>query len=128
MTVRLCEDDCLEVIPALVAEGVVADAVVTDPPYHLVQISERSKYPVKYGKDGAMQRLVGGFMNTTWDGGDIAFRPETWTIIGSVMRPGAFLLAFGGPAPITGLVSNRGRGICHSGHASMAVRQRIPQA
>lgn len=96
MTVRLEHADMLEAIPRLVAEGVVCDAVVTDPPYHLVQISERSKYPVKYGKDGAMQRLLSGFMGQTWDGGDIAFRPETWATVATILRPGAFLVAFGG--------------------------------
>jgi site-specific DNA-methyltransferase (adenine-specific) len=74
----------------------MCDAVVTDPPYHLVQISERSKYPVKYVKDGAMQRLLSGFMGQTWDGGDIAFRPETWATVATILRPGAFLVAFGG--------------------------------
>lgn len=93
MTIAIHHGDCREIIPAL---GVTVDAVVTDPPYHLVAIAERSKYPVKYGKDGAMQRLLGGFMNQSWDGGDIAFRPETWATIGSVLRPGGFLVAFGG--------------------------------
>ncbi len=96
MTIRVEHADMLKAIPRLVAEGVVCDAVVTDPPYHLVQISERSKYPVKYGKDGAMQRLLSGFMGQTWDGGDIAFRPETWATVATILRPGAFLVAFGG--------------------------------
>jgi predicted methyltransferase len=34
MSVRVVPGDCLEMIPQLVAEGVVVDAVVTDPPYH----------------------------------------------------------------------------------------------
>ncbi len=93
MSVTVHHGDCREIIPTL---GVTVDAVVTDPPYHLVQIAERSKYPVGYGKDGAMQRRLGGFMNQTWDGGDIAFRPETWATIGSALRPGGFLVAFGG--------------------------------
>lgn len=96
MAVRIEHDDMLQAIPRLVAEGIVCDAVVTDPPYHLVAISERSKYKIKYGRDGAMGRLLGGFMNQTWDGGDIAFRPETWVTVASIMRPGAFLVAFGG--------------------------------
>jgi site-specific DNA-methyltransferase (adenine-specific) len=96
MTIRVEHADMLQAIPRLVAEGVGCDAVVTDPPYHLTAIAERSKYPVKYGKDGAMQRLLGGFMNQTWDGGDIAFRPETWATVATILRPGAFLVAFGG--------------------------------
>jgi site-specific DNA-methyltransferase (adenine-specific) len=35
-------------------------------------------------------------MGQTWDGGDVAFRPETWAAVATIMRPGAFLVAFGG--------------------------------
>jgi len=35
-------------------------------------------------------------MSMSWDGTGIAFRPETWTTIATIMRPGGFLLAFGG--------------------------------
>jgi site-specific DNA-methyltransferase (adenine-specific) len=35
-------------------------------------------------------------MGQQWDGGDIAFQPETWVTIGRVLRPGGFLVAFGG--------------------------------
>jgi DNA modification methylase len=105
MTIRVEHADMLQAIPRLVAEGVGCDAVVTDPPYHLTAIAERSKYPVKYGKDGAMQRLLGGFMNQTWDGGDIAFRPETWATIATILRPGGFLVAFGGTRTYHRLVS-----------------------
>ena len=41
-------------------------------------------------------RLAAGFMGQQWDGGDIAFRPETWATVAAVLRPGAFLVAFGG--------------------------------
>src|SRR5271166_5786736 len=110
MTVRLEPGDCLDIIPRLVAEGVVVDAVVTDPPYHLTSITARfgaansapvkvSEFFTKSGKSkGSSPYLRGssGFMGKTWDGGDLAFRPETWATIGAIMRPGAFLLAFGG--------------------------------
>jgi site-specific DNA-methyltransferase (adenine-specific) len=105
VSVRLEEGDCLEVIPRLVAEGIICDACVCDPPYHLVAISERSKYPVKHGRDGAMKHLLGGFMNQTWDGGDIAFRPETWAAVATILRPGAFLLAFSGTRTYHRMVS-----------------------
>lgn len=32
----------------------------------------------------------------SWDGGDIAFRPEFWELVGNAMLPGAHLLAFSG--------------------------------
>lgn len=35
-------------------------------------------------------------MGQKWDGGSIAFQSETWAAVAEVMRPGAFLLAFGG--------------------------------
>jgi site-specific DNA-methyltransferase (adenine-specific) len=35
-------------------------------------------------------------MGKTWDGGDIAFRPETWRLVFDAMKPGAHLAAFGG--------------------------------
>lgn len=56
------------------------DAIVTDPPYHLTS-----------GKKGGS-----GFMGKKWDGGDIAFRPETWAAMLRVAKPGAHLIAFGG--------------------------------
>jgi site-specific DNA-methyltransferase (adenine-specific) len=43
-----------------------------------------------------MHRFVKGFMGAAWDGGDIAFRPETWATVATIMRAGAFLVAFGG--------------------------------
>lgn len=33
-------------------------------------------------------------MNALWDGGDIAFQPETWAAFGRIMYPGAFGMAF----------------------------------
>jgi site-specific DNA-methyltransferase (adenine-specific) len=100
VSVRLEHDDMLRAIPRLVAEGVVVDAVVTDPPYHLTATVKRfgaaNAAPAQEGRDGAMKRLSGGFMNQQWDGGDIAFRPETWATVATIMRPGAFLVAFGG--------------------------------
>ena len=35
-------------------------------------------------------------MGQTWDGGDIARDPATWAIIRQALRPGGFLVAFGG--------------------------------
>lgn len=74
MTVALHEGDMREVIPRLVAEGCVVDAVVTDAPYGI------------------------GFMNVAFDcsEGCISFKPETWRIVATILRPGGFLLAFGG--------------------------------
>lgn len=72
-------------------------SVVTDPPYHLTSIVERFGKPGSApARHGAFARASRGFMGASWDGGDVAFRPETWAEVHRVMRPGACLAAFGG--------------------------------
>lgn len=68
------------------------DALITDPPYHLranKKDDPRRASPVKSQRDR-------GFMGQAWDGGDVAFRPETWAEALRVAKPGAHLIAFGG--------------------------------
>src|SRR5690349_6600490 len=85
--------DCCSLAPTIGP----ADAIVTDPPYHLKDHSKKFRSEERaIGKNGAIERLSRGFMGQTWDGGDIAFRPETWAAVGAALRPGGFLLAFGG--------------------------------
>ena len=95
----LVNGDCLEEIQKLVDKGVQVDSIVTDPPYHLTSIVERfgkeGSAPAK-DKDGAFQRQSKGFMGKEWDGGDIAFRKETWELFMKVLKPGGHLLAFSG--------------------------------
>ncbi len=73
------------------------DTIITDPPYHLTQVSRRGS-PRKEGTGPFSRIHVGerGFMGKTWDGGGVAFDPETWAGILRVAKPGAILLAFGG--------------------------------
>jgi len=100
--VRLHEGDCLDVLPTLE----LVDAVVTDPPYHLTSIVKRfgdasrdddtkTSDRSRKGADG-YARLSTGFMGKKWDGGDIAFRPETWRAVLEVLKPGGHMLVFGG--------------------------------
>lgn len=74
------------------------DACITDPPYHLVSIVKRfgreGSKVVKAGRDGAFGRASRGFMGKEWDGGDIAFRPDTWARVHRTLKPGAFVAAF----------------------------------
>jgi site-specific DNA-methyltransferase (adenine-specific) len=97
MTVRIEAGDMREVLATL---GARFHAVVTDPPYHFGSIVKR--FAKTGGGDraasrvGAYTRHAKGFMGKEWDGGDIAFRPETWSLVGSVMLPGAHLVAFAG--------------------------------
>jgi len=67
---KLHRGDLLRVLPTLRANSL--DACVTDPPYGL------------------------GFMGKTWDSTGIAAQPETWRAVFRVLKPGAYLLAFGG--------------------------------
>jgi site-specific DNA-methyltransferase (adenine-specific) len=95
-SVTLHQGDCLEVLDTLPADHF--DAVVTDPPYHLASIVKRfggkNATPAKTGRDGAFARSSEKFMGKTWDGGNIAFRPETWAKIARVLKPGGHLVAF----------------------------------
>jgi DNA modification methylase len=106
MTVRIIQGDCLIELPKLKATGSRFHCCVTDPPYHLTSIvkrfstaalddetqtSERSR-----NRSDGYGRLASGFMGKAWDGGDVAFRPETWRAVYDVLLPGAYLLAFGG--------------------------------
>jgi DNA modification methylase len=76
------------------------DSCVCDPPYHLTSIVKRfgskSAAPAKVGKTGAYARASRGFMGQQWDGGDVAFDPETWAEVLRVLKPGGHLLAFSG--------------------------------
>ena len=95
----LVNGDCLEEVQKLVDKGIQVDSIVTDPPYHLTSIVERfgkeGSAPAK-DKDGAFKRQSVGFMGKEWDGGDIAFRKETWELFMKVLKPGGHLLAFSG--------------------------------
>lgn len=62
--------DCRDVLPTLTEASV--DSVVTDPPYEL------------------------GFMGKAWDRTGVAFDQATWTAVMRVLKPGGYLLAFGG--------------------------------
>ena len=95
----LLNGDCIQEMQKLIDDGVQVDSVVTDPPYHLTSITQR------YGKegsasctdkDGLYTRVNTGFMGKKWDGGDIAFRKETWELCFKLLKPGGHLLAFSG--------------------------------
>lgn len=98
MAVRILTGDCRESMAAMDADSV--DSCVTDPPYHLTSIVKRfgaeNAAPAKVGKTGAYARASKGFMGQTWDGGDVAFQPETWAAVFRVLKPGAHLVAFSG--------------------------------
>lgn len=73
-------------------------SILCDAPYHLTSIVKRfgknGSAPAQFGTDGVFSRSSAGFMGQEWDGGDIAFRPETWAALGEHLYPGAFGMAF----------------------------------
>ena len=62
--------NCLEVMKGLPDNSI--DSIVTDPPYEL------------------------GFMGKKWDSTGIAYKVELWQEVLRVLKPGGYLLAFGG--------------------------------
>ena len=74
------------------------DAILTDPPYALVSIVKRfggeNAKPAK-GND-AYTRASSGFMQRTWDTGEVAFSEIFWSECLRVLKPGGHLLSFGG--------------------------------
>jgi site-specific DNA-methyltransferase (adenine-specific) len=74
------------------------DSCVCDPPYHLHSIVKRfaktGHTESTASKSGPHNRTAKGFMGKTWDGGDVAFRVETWEAVWRVLKPGAYIAAF----------------------------------
>lgn len=96
MSYEIRHGDCLAILPTLADNSI--DAIVTDPPYHLT-INGKSKMQGKtWRAPHALQykRLTSGFMGKEWDGGDIAFRPDVWLECLRVLKPGGYMVAFGG--------------------------------
>jgi DNA modification methylase len=93
--IDILHGDCRDIMAAM--PPAIFDSCVTDPPYHLTNnTGTRSPYPGQYTPIGRPQEPKGGFMGRAWDGGSIAFQPETWAAVLRVLKPGAHLLAFGG--------------------------------
>ena len=76
------------------------DSIVTDPPYGLTSISKRfgdeNAAPAQFGRDGSFSRLARGFMGKEWDGSGIEYNVDAWRRCYNVLKPGGYLLAFGG--------------------------------
>lgn len=86
--------DCLDILPTLEADNF--HCVATDPPYHLSEVPHVKRGG--FGGDRGDERRASrsGFMGKQWDGGDVAFRPETWAEVYRVLKPGGHMLVFGG--------------------------------
>jgi site-specific DNA-methyltransferase (adenine-specific) len=88
--------DSREVLKGLAEASV--DSVVCDPPYHLTSGKKGGTGPasVNLNTPQGRERVTTGFMGMTWDGGDVAMRPEVWAECLRVLKPGGHLLAFSG--------------------------------
>lgn len=95
--------DCRERLRELSDASV--DSCVCDPPYHLTSgrnSGSRSNLEQAADKDlskinaGQFKRMAKGFMGQTWDGGDVAFDPDTWREVWRVLKPGGHMVAFSG--------------------------------
>lgn len=67
---KLYEGNMLDMLEVIEPNSI--DSIITDPPYEL------------------------NFMNKGWDNSGIAFQKETWEKCYQVLKPGGYLLAFGG--------------------------------
>lgn len=97
MTVTLHLGDCVSW--ARNYSGAPFHALLCDPPYHLTEMTKRYSKPgtndLRTAGDTPQRRTARGFMGKQWDGGDLAFNPETWAAFGNVLHDGAFGMAFG---------------------------------
>jgi DNA modification methylase len=92
--------DCLAVLAEIPADSF--DAVCTDPPYHFASIVKRfggrnAAEAMSNGATGVYRRASKGFMQKTWDGGQIAHESETWAAVLRVLKPGGHMVAFHAP-------------------------------
>lgn len=86
--------DCLDFLKAL--EDCSVDAVVTDPPYALTQVSRGgSLRPPGTGPYGRHMVGTKGFMGLSWDNGELTFDSSFWAEVLRVLKPGGHLLAAG---------------------------------
>ena len=94
--------DCRIVMELCMGDGEV-DAIVTDPPYDLVANKKGGSGVASVNLDSPYGRArigtgngSGGFMGQKWDSTGIAFDPAVWREALRVLKPGGYLLAFGG--------------------------------
>jgi site-specific DNA-methyltransferase (adenine-specific) len=96
MTVRLLCGDCRDQLASLDDNSI--DACVTDPPYGLTQASRNGSPRTNNPETPFDRTKLGdrGFMGKQWDNGEVAHDPKFWSEVLRVLKPGGFVLAFGG--------------------------------
>lgn len=94
-SVKVLQGDSREVLKTFSDSSF--DSCVCDPPYSLVSIQKRFGKPGQaQAAEGVYRRSSSGFMGKTWDTGETAFDPTFWEEVLRVLKPGGYLLAFGG--------------------------------
>jgi site-specific DNA-methyltransferase (adenine-specific) len=95
-TVHVIHDEALCVLRALEADSI--DSIVTDPPYGM-----SSRFSVANSRFAGHEGKARGFLGKRWD----AALPdaEIWTEALRVLKPGGFLIAFGGTSTYHRLAS-----------------------
>ena len=96
---KLYQGNMLDMLDVIEKESI--DSIVTDPPYGLTSITKRfgkegSAPASAKNNDGSFARLSKGFMGKEWDGSGVEYNIETWQKCYEVLKPGGYLLAFGG--------------------------------
>jgi len=96
--VTLLAGDCREQIKTIPDNSI--DSCCCDPPYALVSVAKRFANSPRsententenpYGRTGR------GFMGQRWDTGESAFAVDFWSQVYRVLKPGGYVLAFGG--------------------------------
>jgi site-specific DNA-methyltransferase (adenine-specific) len=93
--ITLFHADCRDALRVLPDNSL--DSCCTDPPYALVSVVKRfgsmGAAPAKGNE--AYMRASAGFMGKTWDTGETAMSVEFWAEVFRVLKPGAFVAAFG---------------------------------
>ena len=95
---KLYQGNMLDMLEVIKPNSI--DSIITDPPYGLTSMTKRfgkeDSAECQYGKDGSFQRLSKGFMGKEWDGSGIEYNVDAWQKCYEVLKPGGYLLAFGG--------------------------------
>jgi len=101
---EVIEGDCVAVMREL--EDGCIDAIVTDPPYDLTAGKKGGSgpAPLNEASPAGRSRVTTGFMGKSWDGTGVAFDVATWAEALRVLKPGGYLLAFGGDHTVHRLI------------------------
>lgn len=94
MTARLLQGDCLDVMRQLAADGVVVQAIVTDPPYGLSVPPDIAEVMRHWLAGDEYQHRGAGFMGKAWD--SFVPGPAYWRAAYDLLPPGGHVLCFAG--------------------------------